>query len=49
MGRNTPQPRESPIEEAVVTGECTIEGLKAILAVMSFDFMGGSMGALLVR
>ncbi|MFA5468205.1 MAG: acetyl-CoA carboxylase, carboxyltransferase subunit beta [Sphaerochaetaceae bacterium] len=35
---------KAQLKEAVVTGECTIEGLKAILAVMSFDFMGGSMG-----
>ncbi len=33
------------LEEAVVTGNCTLGGEKAILAVMSFDFMGGSMGS----
>lgn len=32
------------MEEAVVTGSCTIGGQKAILGVMSFQFMGGSMG-----
>jgi acetyl-CoA carboxylase carboxyl transferase subunit beta len=30
--------------EAAVTGTCTIEGLPAALGVMSFAFMGGSMG-----
>lgn len=33
------------LEEAAVTGKCTIGGERAILAVMSFDFMGGSMGS----
>ena len=28
-----------------MTGNCTIGGEKAILAVMSFDFMGGSIGS----
>ncbi|MCH3917714.1 MAG: acetyl-CoA carboxylase, carboxyltransferase subunit beta [Spirochaetia bacterium] len=31
--------------DAVSTGTCTIDGKKVILCVMSFDFMGGSMGA----
>ncbi len=33
------------LEEAVITGECTIDGQEAVLGVMSFDFMGGSMGS----
>ncbi len=33
------------MNEAVVTGLCKIEGREALLAVMSFDFMGGSMGS----
>lgn len=31
--------------ESMVWGECTIEGLSAVLAVMDFNFRGGSMGA----
>ncbi len=30
--------------EAIVTGTCTIEGMPAALGIMSFAFMGGSMG-----
>jgi acetyl-CoA carboxylase carboxyl transferase subunit beta len=37
--------KQSSMNEAVVTGTCTIEGQEAVLAVMSFDFMGGSMGS----
>ncbi len=33
------------IEEAVVTGECTIDSQPSVIGVMSFDFMGGSMGS----
>jgi acetyl-CoA carboxylase carboxyl transferase subunit beta len=33
------------MKEAVITGTCTIEGKQAILGVMSFNFMGGSMGS----
>jgi len=33
------------MKEAVITGSCTIEGRPAILGVMSFNFMGGSMGS----
>ena len=33
------------MREAVITGKCTIEGKPLILALMSFDFMGGSMGS----
>ncbi len=35
---------KSSINEAVVTGTCEIDNQRAVLAVMSFDFMGGSMG-----
>ena len=31
--------------EAVVTGTCKIEGRDALLGIMSFDFLGGSMGS----
>ena len=37
--------KQSSMNEAVVTGNCTIEGELAVVAVMSFDFMGGSMGS----
>lgn len=37
--------QKSAMNEAVVTGTCTIEKHQAVLAVMSFDFMGGSMGS----
>lgn len=40
------QREKSSLDEAVIAGECTINGEEALLAVMSFDFMGGSMGAL---
>ncbi len=33
------------MKEAVITGTCTIKGKPAILGVMSFNFMGGSMGS----
>jgi len=33
------------MKEAVITGTCSIEGRAAILGVMSFNFMGGSMGS----
>ncbi len=33
------------MKEAVITGTCTIKGKSAILGVMSFNFMGGSMGS----
>jgi len=32
-------------KEAVVTGTCTVEGRPLILGLMSFSFMGGSMGS----
>jgi acetyl-CoA carboxylase carboxyl transferase subunit beta len=33
------------MKDAVITGKCTVEGRPLILAVMSFNFMGGSMGS----
>jgi len=33
------------LNEAVVTGTCTVEGRPLVLALMSFAFMGGSMGS----
>ena len=36
---------KAKMKEAVITGECTIEGKPVILALMSFNFMGGSMGS----
>ena len=37
--------RRSSLTDAVTIGCCTIEGEPAIVAVMSFAFMGGSMGS----
>ena len=36
---------KTAINEAVVTGKCKIEGRDALLGIMSFDFLGGSMGS----
>ena len=33
------------MNDAVITGTCTIEGKPLILGLMSFEFMGGSMGS----
>ncbi len=33
------------MSEAVITGECKIKERKALLGIMSFQFMGGSMGS----
>ncbi|MCL2214838.1 MAG: acetyl-CoA carboxylase, carboxyltransferase subunit beta [Treponema sp.] len=33
------------MKDAVITGTCTIEGRPVILGIMSFNFMGGSMGS----
>jgi acetyl-CoA carboxylase carboxyl transferase subunit beta len=33
------------MKDAVITGTCTIEGRPLILGLMSFQFMGGSMGS----
>ena len=36
---------KSHIKDAVITGSCLIEDKPVILALMSFNFMGGSMGS----
>lgn len=36
---------KTAMNEAVITGQCTIAGRNALLGVMSFDFLGGSMGS----
>jgi len=36
---------KSRMKDAVITGICTIEGKPLILGLMSFQFMGGSMGS----
>jgi acetyl-CoA carboxylase carboxyl transferase subunit beta len=36
---------KAQMKDAVITGTCTIEGKPLILALMSFQFMGGSMGS----
>jgi acetyl-CoA carboxylase carboxyl transferase subunit beta len=36
---------KAQMKDAVITGTCTIEGRAAILGLMSFKFMGGSMGS----
>ena len=33
------------MNDAVITGTCTIDGKPVILGIMSFEFMGGSMGS----
>lgn len=33
------------LRDAVITGECRIGGYPAVLAVLDFEFMGGSMGS----
>jgi acetyl-CoA carboxylase carboxyl transferase subunit beta len=37
--------RSSDLKDAVVTGTCCIEDMEAVLGIMSFQFMGGSMGS----
>lgn len=37
--------RKSNMSEAVITGTCTIDSMPVVLALMSFSFMGGSMGS----
>jgi acetyl-CoA carboxylase carboxyl transferase subunit beta len=37
--------KKTGLSEAVVTGVCRIGGIEAVLAVMDFNFMGGSMGS----
>ena len=36
---------KAQMKDAVITGSCLIEGKEVILALMSFNFMGGSMGS----
>jgi len=36
---------KAQMKEAVITGTCTIEGKPLVLGIMSFNFMGGSMGS----
>lgn len=44
-GKITEAKAKSGLNEAVITGSCTVEGRPVILAAMSFKFMGGSMGS----
>lgn len=37
--------KKASLSEAVVTGTCEIKGMPVVLALMSFSFMGGSMGS----
>ena len=37
--------QKTNLEEAVVTGKCKINKKDVLLGIMSFDFMGGSMGS----
>ena len=37
--------KKSGISEAIITGECAIEGIQTALGVLDFDFLGGSMGS----
>jgi len=37
----------SGLSDSMVCGECAIDGMPVVLAVMDFNFMGGSMGAVL--
>lgn len=37
--------KKANLSDAVVTGTCTIENIPVVLALMSFSFMGGSMGS----
>jgi acetyl-CoA carboxylase carboxyl transferase subunit beta len=36
---------KAQMKDAVITGTCLIEGKPAVLGLMSFNFMGGSMGS----
>ena len=36
---------KTQMSDAVITGYCTIEARPALVAIMSFEFMGGSMGS----
>lgn len=37
--------KKSNLSDAVITGTCTIDSRPVVLALMSFSFMGGSMGS----
>ena len=37
--------KKSGLTEAVITGTCSIFGRNAVLGIMSFQFLGGSMGS----
>ncbi|HEX6513813.1 MAG TPA: carboxyl transferase domain-containing protein, partial [Chloroflexota bacterium] len=37
--------KKTGVSEAVVTGSCHIGGVHAVLAVLDFEFLGGSMGS----
>lgn len=37
--------KKSNMSDAVITGTCTIDTMPVVLALMSFSFMGGSMGS----
>jgi acetyl-CoA carboxylase carboxyl transferase subunit beta len=45
MGKLSEEREKSGLNEAVVSGQATIEGRQLALAVMDFRFMGGSMGS----
>ncbi|GMO38965.1 MAG: acetyl-CoA carboxylase, carboxyltransferase subunit beta [Termitinemataceae bacterium] len=36
---------KTQMKDAVITGSCKIDGISAVLGLMSFTFMGGSMGS----
>ena len=36
---------KTDMNEAIITGRCTMENRPVMLGIMSFDFMGGSMGS----
>lgn len=44
-GRLEKAKEKTGLDDAVVTGIATIEGHKVAVAIMDFDFMGGSMGS----
>jgi acetyl-CoA carboxylase carboxyl transferase subunit beta len=37
--------KKTGLKDAIITGEGTIDGHRAVIGVMDFDFMGGSMGS----
>ena len=37
--------KKTKLSDAVITGTAKIDGQKAVLAIMAFEFMGGSMGS----